>query len=251
MLNGDYVTESEERRRAAIIDNLLFVATYGASKAIIEDASYALDDADAERCRLTLSSYGGEYVFMAIVNFRLAYRLKPVELTLEKGFVHYVYVVCVSGMDTDPALCRVIASTTPYSDVNHLLVAKVDYTGSVATLDVDTDKQYLTNLAAHSMDCTNPHGTSLVQDTLAVTGKLLLRGTEMMSCVLHEISSSPGSTPAVVRLEGMTPKFVTPMIDDPEIGAVACRINTDGTISVTNSGVAGKPIILKIEGVSE
>ena len=35
MRMNDYLTEAEEERRAKIIDHLLYVATYGASKAII------------------------------------------------------------------------------------------------------------------------------------------------------------------------------------------------------------------------
>lgn len=248
MRTNDYLTETEEQRRAAIIDNLLYVATYGASKAIIEDASFSLTNTAGDPCTLTISSAGSEYVLMAIVNYRLAYRLQPIELALARGAMHYIYLAAADDMDINPELCSIVTSETPFNDVGHLLLATVDYTEEEAVLDTDTDKQYLANLAAHTMDYTNPHGTTLAQETLSVTKTLLLRGSEIYSHVLYEIASSPGAVPAIIQIEGMTPKFVTPMIEDPDAGVIACKINADGTISVTNSGSAGKKITLKIEG---
>ena len=248
MRTGDYLTQSEEERRAKIIDNLLYVATYGASKAIIEDADYSLTNTKSPFCTLGISSIAGEYTFMAIVNYRLAYRKGLITLQLEQGLMHYIYVTANNTMDTDPTKCGLKTSSVPIRDVNHLLLATVDYTGTEAILDTDTDKQYLTNIAAHTMDGTNPHGTILHQNILEVTKQLLVKDKEIYPYVFYEIASSPGSTPVTIEVIGMTPKFVTAMIGDLDIGYVACKINEDKTISVCNSGVSGKKIILKIEG---
>ena len=248
MRTGDYLTQSEEERRAKIIDNLLYVATYGASKAIIEDANYSLTDVTSPFCVLNISSIAGEYTFMAIVNYRLAYRTGSLEISLEQGSKYYIYVSANTSMDVDPTKCTIKTSTTKVTDINHLLLAIVDYTGSEAVLDTDTDKQYLTNIAAHTMDGTNPHGTTLHQNILEVTKQLLVKDQEIFPYVIYEIPSSPGSSPIGISIPGMTPKFVTPMISDLDIGYVACKINSDKTISISNSGVSGKKIMLKIEG---
>ena len=245
---GDYLTQSEEERRAKIIDNLLFVSTYGAAKAIIEDADYSLTNVTGSACTLNIASIAGEYTFLAIVNYRLAYREGSIQLELSKGHKHYVYVTSTSSMDIDPTKCGITTRTIPINDTGYLLLAVVDYTGEEAILDTDADKQFLTNLAAHTMDATNPHGIVLHQSTLEITNKLSVKEKEIYPYVIYEIPSSPGPTPFAIEIIGMTPKFVTPMIEDLDIGYVACKINHDRTISVSNSGVTGKKIILKVEG---
>lgn len=250
MRRGDYLTETEEERRAKIIDHLLYVATYGASKAIIEDAEYSLES-DNGNYSLSIHTAGTEFVLMAIVNFRLAYKESPITVELESEKMNYIYLVAVEGMDTDPTLCQIEASETLIDDSRHLLLATVDFTETIPILDTDTDKQYLANLAAHSMDSTNPHGTTLSQSNLNVIKSMAVNGNPIYPYVFHEILSSTGATPTIVQIEGMTPIFVSSMTEETSVGNVACQINTDGTISVTNSGALGKKITLKIEGTYE
>lgn len=250
MCHGDYLTESEEERRAKIIDNLLFVSTFGASKAIIEDANYSVLSEDG-RHYLYVSTAGMEYVLIAIVNHRLAYREEAFTVELESEAMNYVYLVAVDRMDIDPTLCQIEVSDEPIRTPRYLLLAKVDCTGETPVLDVDTDKQYLTNIAAHTMDATNPHGVTLSQSVLNVMNRMNIRGNTVYPYVFHEIESSTGTTPTIFQIDGMTPVFVTPMIEDLSVGTVACCINGDNTISVTNSGSTGKKIVLKVEGVYE
>lgn len=252
MRTNDYLTEAEEERRAKIIDHLLYVATYGASKAIIEDGEYELieDATSAGSYTLSITSSGTSFVIMAIVNFRLAYRQESITVQLQSEKMNYVYLFAVDDMDVDPARCQIVLSETPINDIRHLLLATVDCTGSLPLLDIDTDKQYLTNLAAHSMDSTNPHGTTLSQAILRVLNTFSIKDHEVHPYVYYEIPSSTGTTPTNVQIEGLTPLFVTAMVDDVTTGTVACQIN-EKTISVTNSGATGKKIILKVEGVFE
>ena len=250
MKQGDYLTETEEERRAKIIDHLLYVATFGASKAIIEDGVYALVENEGEYS-LTINSAGSEYILMAIANYRLVYRQEEIviPLTIEEGKTYYVYLTAINeSIDTDPSLCEFEVTESPISDTHYLLLATIDYTDTEPVLDTDADKQYLTNISAHTMDNTNPHGTTLSQQNLRVTDSLRVHGSDICPYVIHEIQSCTGSTPSVVQIDHFTPVFVTPMIEDTDIGTVACKINSDKTISVTNSGAAGKKIILKIEG---
>ena len=247
MTQGDILTEAEEQRRATILDNLMYVATYGATKAIVEEATYTLTDASSENCTLTISSAGSGYVFLAIVNYRLAYKTDSIVLNLERGRKYYVYLIDLDGIDINPERCSVLALTNQYTDISHLLLCTVDYTGDEAVLDTDTDKQYLTNLAAHSMDSTNPHGTTLHQDTLNVNAELNLQGEPIYTTVYREILST-GTTPKVVQVEDFSPVFVTAVPESLDAGNVAAKVNSDGTIQITNSGSTGIKIQLRIEG---
>lgn len=249
MKANDYLTEVEEERRAKIIDNLLYVATYGASKAIIEDAEYTLIAGEtAGTYTLSITTAGTEFVIMAIVNYRLAYREEPITVQLQSEKMNYIYLFAVEeGMDVDPSLCRIVLSETPIDDMRHLLLATVDCSVANPILDTDTDKQYLTNIAAHTMDATNPHGATLHQSILDVLTSLKVKGQEIYPYVYHTIESSTGSTPTIIQIEELTPLFVTAMAEETTVGTVACKIEGN-TISVTNSGSLGKKIILKVEG---
>ena len=245
---GDYITESEEERRAKIIDNLLYVATYGAIKAIVQDAQYTLTDSAEDPCKLTIEPEpGSDYVFLAVVNYRLAYRTDTIEFTLVKGEKYYVYLSYTDGMEIEPLTCLVSVSTEEIDDAQHILLCTLDYTGDEAVLDTESDKQYLSNLAAHTMDNVNPHGTKLYQSTLLVIRGLAVRANPVYPYVIRDVEVN-GSTPVSVEVEDMVPKFVTVMSQDSSIGDVLCVINNDNTISVSNSGSAGT-VQLKIEGV--
>lgn len=248
MVTDDFMTQDEEQRRAEIVDSLLFVATYGATRAIIEDASYSIQDPAIDPCVLNISPLGMTYVFIVVVNGRLAFRTEPVQLTLDKGSVYYVYCVYTNTVDTAPESCQIISSIEELNDPNHVLLCTVDLTGADPVIDTDTNKQYLQNISSHTMDSTNPHGTTLTQDSLQVTQSLFVKGQEILPVVYYNIEASTGTTATIVSLEGFTPVFVTPMISDIAIGNVACKINADNTISVTNDGATGLPIKLKIEG---
>lgn len=248
MMMGDYVTEADEERFATIIDNLMWAATLGAAKAIIEDASYTLSDETLNPAKVTLTSPGGEYTFVGIANYRLVYQLAPIELEFAPGAVYYVYCFAGDNVDYDPTNSQIIVSETPIDSIRHLLLCTLDYTGTTAILDTETGKQYMANLAAHTMDHIDPHGTQLYQSLLNVTKALVLGKTTFMEYVIHEIPSSTGATPTIVQIDGFTPKFVSAMSSDFNIGNIATVINSDGTISVTNSGATGLKITLKIEG---
>ena len=257
MMRGDYLSGAEEERRARIIDHLMYAATYGAVKAIVEDANYSLLDQTEDFCRLLLTSKSGGYVFLALVNRRLAFRTAGVELEMARGGYYYIYVTYADGMDVNPTACGVIATTDEYDDQNHLLLAKVDYTGEEAVLDADADKQYIVNLAAHSLDNTNPHGTTLYQDALVLTRLLMRRSPEDEGTPINPVFYRKVHAPGegffnIVSVQGVRPVFVSCMVDSLAIGNVAIHINSDNTIEVRNSGVSDtgeeESITLRIEG---
>lgn len=244
---GDFITEAEEERRATIVDNLLYVATFGATRAIVEDATYTLTNATTDPCTLQIASQGGDYVFLAVVNYRLAYRTDPIEFELEQGRMYYIHLAYTDGMEAEPETCLVSVDSEEHDDAQHILLCTVDYTGDEAVLNTESNKQYLSTIAAHTMDYTNPHGTVLNQNILKVASALSLRANPLYPYVLREVQVN-GSTPVSVSVSDMVPMFVTVMSQDAAIGDVTCAINSDNTISVTNSGVSGT-VTLKIEGV--
>lgn len=248
MITDDYMTQAEEKRRATIIDSLLFIATYGARRAMLEDAKYTLTDNKNGTCQLTLSSLGGLYTLIAVVNGRLVYRRKPVTLVMLKGLFHYIYCSYTDDVDNNPEACKIFVTTEKKYGVQNILLCTVDFREETPVLNTDGDKQYLKSLAAHSMDTTNPHGVDLTQENLNVARKLSILGNEIFPSVIQTVNSPGSESQAVTSVEGMTPKFVTVMISDLSIGTVAVTINEDKTITVKNSGAADLPITLKIEG---
>ena len=103
MKRGDYIVESEEERRARIIDNLLYAANFGASKAIVQDAQYTLVQY-ADHCTLEMESAGGDDVVVAILNKRLARKTEGASFDIAKGTERYIYLVYSEGMEANPAL---------------------------------------------------------------------------------------------------------------------------------------------------
>lgn len=249
MKRGDYITEEMEERRATIIDNLLYVSTYGASKGIVEDCRLTLSDTSEANCRLVLSPISTQYVFLGIVNYRLAYLTSPVTLELARGYMHYVYASYSSGMETDPEACVVEPSTSALDDTSHLLLAVVDYTGGQARIVENTDKEYLTNINAHTTDSENPHGQILTQNALRVVDSFEVKGRGMPPCVFMAIESGGTSGTEVELPEGFEAGFVSAMPSSLSVGSVACSIdNGNGTVTVFNSGEQGLEIRLRIDG---
>ena len=248
MRRGDYMTAEQEEERARIIDHLLYVATYGASAAMIEDPAFTLSDGGT-RWRLTLSPAGGEFTFLAIANYRLAYREGEVSLDLPHGSFYYIYITYGAGMETDPTRCGLEVRTEPLDAVGHVLLCTVDARNTPAVLDdMPEDKPYLVNLASHSGDALNPHGTLLTQNALRVVNWLTVKGRRIRP-VIYETLDSPGAgaTAYVVPPEGFTPFFAIASPADASAGACGCEIQSDGRIKITNTGAAQIPITVRIE----
>lgn len=244
MCAGDYLTEVDERRKATIIDNLLYVATYGATKAVVEDCLYTLSGTTSDPCVLKLSDNGSGFVFLCIVGYRLAYRKESISFSLAKGRKYYIVVRSTSGMDVEPELCAVESlDEAPQDSIDTLLLATVDYTGEQATLDTDSGKRYMSNLAAHTMDCSDPHGTDLNQT------RMTLHGHEAFPCFVSSIETGGLAGVSVPVPSGMTAVFATAVAEDLSAGNLACSISEDGTsVTVVNSGEAGVKARVRIDG---
>lgn len=248
MLRGDYMTEAQEEERARIIDHLLYVATYGASAAMIEDPAFTLSDGGT-RWRLTLAPAGGEFTFLAIANYRLAYREGEVALDLPHGAFYYIYITYAAGMETDPSKCGLEVRTDPLDAVGHVLLCTVDCRNTPAVLnDMPENKPYLVNLASHSGDSLNPHGTLLTQNALRVVNWLTIKGRRIRPAIYETIDSpGAGNDAYIVPPEGFAPAFAIASPASAAAGACGCEILSDGRVKVTNAGAAGIPIAIRIE----
>ena len=252
MQTGDYLSGNEEERRARIIDNLLYVATFGASKAIIQDADCQLESAESGYTA-TFRLNGG-YAVTGIVNFRLAEAGESQSFSLSQGSAYYFYLEPRTGFDVDPSRCVIRMYTEEKAGSTYLLVGTVDYTGETPAWS-DDGKQYLRNLTAHAAMDSDPHGTTLTQTRMDVTGTLRVSGEAMHPAVYVTVTpDSSGSTDVAatdISSGGdFTPLFVSAMASDRSLLPIAVTINADGSLTLEHgTGFAsGAVITLKVEG---
>ena len=114
---GDYLNEEDEGARAQIIDNLLYVATYGSTNCILVDGEYQVDPTTPSTLRITSNNSqtidSSPVVFSAIVSGYLAYSISEVVLTdLSQGSVWNVYVQFSDEIKTQPEMAAVMAAIT-------------------------------------------------------------------------------------------------------------------------------------------
>lgn len=251
METGDYLSGAEERRRASIIDNMLYVGTYGMRDAILMDAIYSLENITETSCRLFLRASGPRSVLQAVLGYRLLIlRNSPQPLELARGAVHWIYLEKNSGFETDATKCSVVSRQNKLSEGLKLLLAKVDFTGTnpVLTTDASIGKKFFANMSGHALSTANPHGVELTQSVLNVTDVLRVSNEEVLPCKYRTIESAGPSGVTLEPIEGFMPVFVIAMPADLSAGETACEIGSDGSIVVYNSGDAGVEIRLKIEG---
>lgn len=248
MEKGDMLTATEEERRAKILDNLLYAATYGATNAVIEDPLFTVADNDADWL-LTLSPAGGEFVFMAVVNYRLAYREEAVSLHLAQGGFYYIYITYATGLETDPSQCGVEALETTVKSTTHTLLCTVDCTGAAPVLDTTPEgKPYMVNLAAHAADSVNPHGQLLEQYALSVTGSLAVNN-QLVRPVAYAAVTAPGPDSAAYAAPpaGFAAVFAIASPANAATGVCGCEILSDGRLKITNAGAAGGAISIRMD----
>lgn len=247
---GDYLNEEDEGARAQIIDNLLYVATYGSTNCILVDGEYQVDPTTPSTLRITSNNSqtidNSPVVFSAIVSGYLAYSISEVVLTdLSQGSVWNVYVQFSDEIKTQPEMAAVMASTDSPPE-GSLLLATFDYTGTSPVLNSNpTGKTLYANLATHSLNSSNPHGSELTQAKLKVSESLEVSGFPIFPYTIIE-----------VELNGLTPVTITPISTniDPVFAQIlpigniqGTSIYLNGTDVVVSSTSAGR-VKVKIEG---
>lgn len=251
MESGDYLVESEEAKIANKIGNLLYVATFGATNAILTDANYTLTQTSPTNYSLILSSTNSVSIlptiyatFISIINGYLGYKTGDITLkNLTSGHKWYVYACCCEEMITDASSVTVISSTSQYNDINHLLLATVDFTGSSPVLDYTTGKKLFANISQHSLTTMNPHGTSMTQANLNITSSLKIGSKDIKPYAIVDITLD-GTNDTTITAEdtGIIPEFVTLMSGH---SVITVEISNTNVVFSSNSAITTKA---KIEG---
>ena len=243
---GDMMTQQSNQRQMSIIDNLLYAATFGASKCIIQDGKYSLQK-DGEFYRLKVSPLNGNHSLVGILNYRL-FDVKGniVSQVLLKGYYYYVYICYTTMLETNPEAIMVQCSRyNKPLDNTKLKICQVDLTGEQPKIITDVDKVLAKNILAHTQDRTNPHGKELIQEEIKVLNKLTLDDEKIYPVVYQKLKTN-GLSGVTWFKEGYRPVFVT-VYGEQFIGHVYWKINEDNTVTIYNTGQIDKNMNVRIQ----
>lgn len=247
---GDFLVESEEGKKANMIGNLLYVATFGATNAILTDASYELSQVVDNTCSLLIRSTNSVSIlpsvyatFIAIINGYLSYKTGEIRIdNISQGSIWYVYACCNEEMLVDASRAAIISSTSRHNDINHILLATIDFTGSSPVLDFNTGKKFYANMSQHSISSTNPHGTSLTQAELNITSSLKIASKSIFPYTIIDVDLDGNNDVTVSSSDtGVIPEFVSIMGSN----LVTAKISNSNVVFSSDSAVS---IRAKIEG---
>lgn len=249
MGEGDILTEEQEWVQMSTIDNLLYAANFGCTKAFIEEGEYSLrwNEGHSE-CRLIIKPPKPDgFSLMGIINGRLFYSNSELNVgVFYPEMKYYVYVEYDTNLETDTEGFMLLAYTERQVEGNlRMHLCDVDtYNGTIKT---DVNKVYAKNILAHTMDTTNPHGETQVQDNLVVNKSLVVSGVEVKgSMYVLVLSAGNGGYVDVPVGEGKKPLFAQAVPQTLGAGEIACGIYPD-KVRVFNSGSTGIPINVKVD----
>ena len=246
---GDMLTEEGEKLQLTIIDNLLYAATFGASKCIIEDGKYQLqkDSQNKDFYRLKISPYDGKYSALGILNYRLY--LSDEDIYSEymlKGEYYYVFLEYNTDMEIDPQAFNIRVSIEDLEEYDvRLKICEIDLTGQQPILIEDVNKVLAKNILAHTQDTTNPHGQRLTQKNISVVNELKI-DNQIIYPVIYDSVLSQGTEGVVWFRDGYKPKYVTVYSEQFGAGQIIWYIQ-DNSVVIKNSGNSDIKLNLRIE----
>jgi len=249
MGEGDMLTEEQEWIQMNTIDSLLFASNLGARNLYIEEGSYALSY-DSEECEFTLSispiSENG-FSLAGIINGMAFFSRETITVhPLYSNTTYYVYVEYNQGLATDAQGFSVKAYVSEQMDSKYKMkLCEVTILDTTGTINTNVGKVYSSNIINHISNHANPHGTSLLQDSISVLDSLSVRGEQVHGSIYRSIQSA-GSDGVEVTVNGKTPLFVTVYPEELGAGEIAWSIE-NSAITVYNSGATGITLNLKID----
>lgn len=237
MAHGDMLTEQSQKNQMTIIDNLLYAATFGASKCIIEDGLYSLQKLEgSDVYRIKVSPYHNQYSAVGILNYRL-YMKQGVYYSpyFNKGSYYYIYLKYMGRMQISPELFDVEIKMSQVKENNdiYLKICEVDYTGEKPVLIDDVNKVLAKNVLAHTQDFTNPHGQILVQKELKVTNELKIQESTVYP-VIYDTLKSGGKDGVIWQKQNCKPVFVI-VYGQQNLGQITWKIEDD-KVFIKNNG---------------
>lgn len=248
LTRGDVVSDSEELRRAQIIENQLIAANAGSPSCVFEEGSYRVRyDEDKDNFTVILHSTGASVALRGVVNGSLVQTENNVEWSdLDAGHEWHLYVRWTPKMFENPERFRPFASerVLPAANARVLYLAKVDLRGAVKknlemTLKNNTfvdrrpqGKVYKKDLSEHVGDETLHHKMFVVDvDSKGQRGVLVQvhKATCIISVDVHQRVCSGGF------VGGLGALAVGYNGEDEDVTA-------DNQCKIYNQGKAGVPL---------
>lgn len=246
---GDMMTQEDNTIQMSIIDNLLYAATFGADKCIIQDGKYQIQQNSQKPnyYRLKISPLSGNHSLIGILNYRLFDKKgNSYSNYFIKGEYYYFYVCYSSDLQIDPQSFWIQYSLMDNQlDQTKIKICQVDFTGEKPIINTDVDKVLAKNILAHTQDRTNPHGKELVQDKIQVLNKLILNGQQIYQVFYQKLKTN-GLLGVNWSKEGYKPIYVN-VYGEEYIGQVYWKINEDNSVTIYNTGQNDKNINVRIQ----
>lgn len=244
MGKGDVLNEKDEMSQMTIVDNLLYAATYGCSKCVIEEGKYALKKSDGGY-RLSIQPIE-EFSLLGILNYRLFYqRNELLSQEIPVGVFYYMYAEYTEGLEADAE--SFIITGYPYrqiDDDHHLLICTINT--AAGTINLDVNKVFAKNILAHTADKTNPHGKTLNQEILLVNNALTVQNHPIYGAIYANVESNGGSGVRYLVSADYKIVFVHAYPENTSAGMIAWKA-IGNEVVLTNLGASGVKINLKIE----
>lgn len=178
-LEGSFISEDQERRKAQIIENQLLAANRFADCVVIHEGEYEIIEEDGVFLRL--SSYGRNPSIMGIVNGGLCLTYSTLEWEkATPGYKYYCYIDWTSEMFEEHEHFNLSMSKEPKNSRKSLLVATLDITSRKPSLDIRPEgKLYADSFSSHLWQTVNPHGhrmkvENLITDKVSSDNELVL-----------------------------------------------------------------------------
>ena len=245
--SGEKLSGADEERKFRMIDNLLFAANCGVSKALFDDGDYKLTDNKNGTYTLDIIPVLN-YTLLGLLNNRLFYSKNSVQFpNMRVGRFYWFYAVYDEDLNLEPSKFRKMASDLERAESPYeLLLATLDLRGKVPVLnDEPAGKVYSQDVLAHMSEHSNPHGKDFYQDRMTITESLKVNGKPVYGSIILSGVTAGNSQSTFIPF--LSPKFAQVMPMGAGFGETWIELTDEG-VKVFNSGMANVPFNIMIFG---
>ena len=248
---NDTITARDEMGQMSAIDGLLYAACFGTSMIMLDEGTYSVrfnDEGTGAELVVTPSASSG-YSLLGILNKRLFCSTDTLHIgRLMLNTTYHVYAEYTESLDTNPAFIRVSFYDEAQDRSMFMMpLCVVTTTPGSPSVDLDVDKPNASQVLAHAGqgNDSNPHGSTISQAVVNVTGSLGIRGGAANGAVYTSYTTQSGEYEMALP-SGQSPVFIEAYPESASAGQIAWRISS-GKAYLSNSGSAGIAVSLRIE----
>lgn len=259
--DGDMLTEEQETIKLGMVDGLLHAALLGCGRLMMEEGSYSVEwNESMDVGRLVIAADSNGHALMGLLNHRLFYSVEPVELNgLGRNGVYHVYAEYSSGLEENFSYF----SIRKYLEGMDILPDDSDRTMELCVVDTRnvtqdnpgtvsvSDKTRTSSILAHTAVSSNPHGRSMTQENLSVTGRLEVSGGFTIGgkdARPGYVEFETGGVSGTVVASSGEPAFVSLSAKGQGAGEMWWTYS-GGVLTAFNSGSSGVPAAARIDYV--